>query len=245
MISPGSVVRVTSDFPAIRSDELSATRGEHVHVVSFSVERGYFVRRSSDDGVQEEGWIPSHVLAQVTPRKPWSFRFRKPSFSTGGRRGERRSFDGGMNPPPILNSGGRLIAQEVLIPECPVTLPEFSEHLHDLSISSGSRVELRCCLRTPPHVCDLGDVNIVWRKSSNIHRLNAHDTSVPNILRTGGRFSISLNENGTALLVIENCQASDAGEYTCTASNDAGSVTTSACLSITGLWPDTDHIVNF
>ncbi|XP_049828356.1 kalirin isoform X4 [Schistocerca gregaria] len=232
IIAPGTVVRVAVDFPAVHSDELTTYRGEHVQVVTYNAERNsYMVRRRSESSAPEDGWVPAHILMRTVSRKPWSFRFRKPGFSTGGRRGERRSFDGSLGPSP--SSSGR-VSPDSLIPEYPVAPPEFIEKLHCVNIHCGMRVELRCRLCTPAGIGDFSDVNIVWRRSSNVQRLNPHDPGGSSILRTGGRLSISLTEDGTAQLVIENCQPSDAGEYSCTASNEAGSVTTSASLCISG-----------
>ena len=86
-----------------------------------------------------EGWVPHHVLHPVCEagRKPWSFRFRKPSFS-GGRRGERRSFDGG-NVSPQGSYGGK----QGLILEYPASGPEFLERLSDVSAAAGTTAELR------------------------------------------------------------------------------------------------------
>ena len=242
MMAPGSVVKVMADFRAIRADELAANKGESVQVVSFSPARGYLVRRQVGEGDSEEGWVPAHVLSHhhhhhhhhhhpgsdvTLPRKPWSFRFRKPSFSGGGRRGERRSFDGGMGSPLLsINGGGSKPSGDSLIPECAAPPPEFRERLCDVSAPCGGRVELRCRLQCHPN-CEVGDMNIVWKKCSG-------DNGVSTVIRSGGRYSISVLEDGLVYLIIDNCQQTDAGEYCCLASNDSGSTSTSARLSIIG-----------
>nr|CAD7398873.1 unnamed protein product [Timema poppensis] len=106
LIPPGSVVKVLAEFRALRPGELVANKGESVQIVAYNPQRGYLVLRQSD---AEEGWLPAHVLSHqaVVARKPWSFRFRKPSFSGSGRRGERRSFDGGLNTSPLLSQNSK------------------------------------------------------------------------------------------------------------------------------------------
>ncbi|PSN40489.1 hypothetical protein C0J52_05229 [Blattella germanica] len=239
MMAPGSVVKVAADFRAIRGDELAANKGENVQIVSFSPARGYLVRRQSGEGDGEEGWVPAHILSiqqhhhhtgsDVTlPRKPWSFRFRKPSFSGGGRRGERRSFDGGMGSPLLsINGGGNKPSNDSFIPECAAPPPEFRERLCDVSVPCGAKVELRCRLQCHPH-CDVGDMNIMWKKCCG-------DNVVSTVIRSGGRYLINVLEDGSVYLIIDDCHQTDSGEYYCVASNDSGSSTTSARLNVIGL----------
>lgn len=238
MMASGSVVKVTADFHAMRGDELSAQRGETVQILTFSPVQGYLVRRYGGDGDGEEGWLPAHILphhrhnhhhhhhpgSDVTlPRKPWSFRFRKPNFSGVGRRGERRSFDGGMGSPLLPVSGGE---NKSLIPECAATTPEFQDRLRDVSVPCGGKVELRCRLQCHSH-SEVGDLTVTWNKCLVENGESA-------VILNGGRYSISIMDDGFVCLIIENTQLADAGEYSCLASNYAGSTVTSAWLSVTG-----------
>lgn len=243
MMSSGSFVKVAADFHAIEGDELAARRGETVQIITFSPARGYLVRRYGGVGDGAEGWLPAHILphhhhhhhhigSDVTlPRKPWSFRFRKPNFSSGGQRGERRSFDGGMGSPSLpLSSRGN----KSLIPECGAPAPEFRDRLCDVSVPCGGKAELKCRLQCSPH-CEVGDLNVTWNKCLG-------DTGEASVIRNSGRHLVSIMDDGFVCLVIENCKLTDAGEYSCVASNDAGSTVTSAWLCVTG-WLST-HIYN-
>jgi hypothetical protein len=233
MMAPGSMVKVAADCHAIEGDELAASRGETVQVITFSPVRGYLVRRYGGVGDGEECWLPAHVLpnhhhhtgSDVTlPRKPWSFRFRKPNFSGGGQRGERRSFDGAMGL-PLLSLSSRV--NKSLIPECAAPPPVFRDRLCDVCVPCGGKVELKCRLQCNSH-CEVGDLNVTWNKCIS-------DTGDATVIQNGGRHSISILDDGFMCLVIENCQLTDAGEYSCIASNDAGSTATSAWLCVTGL----------
>jgi hypothetical protein len=234
MMASGSVVKVAADFHAIEGDELAASRGETVKIITFSPVRGYLVRRYGGVGDGEEGWLPAHILPHhhhhhtgsdmTLPRKPWSFRFRKPNFSGGGQRGERRSFDGGMGS-PLLSLSSR--GSKSQIPECAAPPPEFWDRLCDVCVPCGGKVELKCRLHCNSH-CEVGDLNVTWNKCTG-------DTREATVIRNGGRHSIGVLDDGLVCLVIENCQLADAGEYSCVASNDAGSSVTSAWLCVTGL----------
>ena len=57
------------------------------------------------------------------------------------------------------------------------------------------------------------------------------DTS--SVIRAGGRFSIRLSPEGFATLSICQTRSADNGQYTCTVTNSAGSVSSSAFLTIT------------
>jgi hypothetical protein len=130
-----------------------------------------------------------------------------------------------MDSPLLSVSGG---GDKSLIPaECGAAPPEFQDRLYDVCVPCGGKVFLRCRLHCHSH-CEVGDLNIMWNKCSG-------DTGESVVVQNGGRYSISILNDGVVSLAIENCQSTDAGEYSCLASNDAGSAMTSAWLSIAGL----------
>jgi hypothetical protein len=130
-----------------------------------------------------------------------------------------------MDSPLLSVSGG---VDKSLIPECTAPPPEFQDRLNDVCVPCGGKVFLRCRLRYHSH-CEVEDLNITWNKCSG-------DTGESGVVQNGGRYSISILNDGIVSLAIENCQPTDAGEYSCLASNDAGSTVTSAWLCVTGLF---------
>lgn len=53
------------------------------------------------------------------------------------------------------------------------------------------------------------------------------------VIRAGGRFNIRLSSEGFATLSICQTRSADTGQYTCTVTNSAGSVSSSAYLTVT------------
>jgi len=130
-----------------------------------------------------------------------------------------------MDSPLLSVSGG---GDKSLILECAAAPPEFQDRLYDVCVPCGGKVFLRCRLRCHSH-CEVGDLNIMWNKCLG-------DTGESVVVQNGGRYSISIMNDGVVSLEIESCQPTDAGEYSCLASNDAGSTMTSAWLCVTGLF---------
>ena len=63
----GSVVKVTSDYTAVREDEISVTKGELIQILSSNQQGAYLVHRPvNETSPAAEGWIPASVL---TPKE--------------------------------------------------------------------------------------------------------------------------------------------------------------------------------
>lgn len=128
-MAPGTQARVVCEWPDL-------VLGEAVTIINFDATQGYLVRANSH---LEEVWLPSHILSNNN-RKPWSFRFRKSSFVTQGR----RSIDTASFPENVPY----------------LTCPEFREKIKDVSVQCGSKVMFMC--RVKPCVKNL---QISWRKT--------------------------------------------------------------------------------
>lgn len=127
---PGTLARLICEWPNL-------SLGDIVTVVKYDSIQGYLVQTNTH---LEEIWLPIHVLS-IYNRKPWSFRFRKPTFSPHGR----RSLDGNFNNERIISE---------------VSCPEFIDKLKNLSAQCGSNVVFKCRVKH----CG-GNMKISWRKT--------------------------------------------------------------------------------
>lgn len=130
-------------------------------------------------------------------RRPWGFRFRKPSF-TVKKMTDTTPGDG------VINE---------------VCAPELNERLSGCFVPVGGTAVLQCTLRR-----GIRHTSALWRKTSPDSR----------VLRHAGKHAISLSKDGIVRLVISECSTSDAGTYTCSISNDLGSVQSSCELRVGG-----------
>lgn len=89
--------------------------------------------------------------------------------------------------------------------------------LKDTSVTEGEALTLEC------HVCGHPSPVIMWfREDFRI------ESSID--------FQMSY-EDGRAQLLIREAFAEDSGRFTCTATNEAGTVSTSCYLLVQGQWP--------
>lgn len=128
-MAPGTQARLICEWPDM-------TIGDMVSIIKFDPIQGYLVRTNTN---LEELWLPTHVLSN-NHRKPWSFRFRKPSFATQGR----RSIDANSYPENITE----------------VTCPEFRDKITDITAECGSKVVFKCRVK----FCGR-NVHVSWRKT--------------------------------------------------------------------------------
>ncbi|XP_031347696.1 triple functional domain protein-like [Photinus pyralis] len=130
IMSPGTLARLVCEWPDL-------SLGDIVHIVQYDAIEGYLVRTTTH---LEEIWLPVHVLSNYN-RKPWSFRFRKPSFPSHGR----RSVDGNSLQENVINE---------------VSCPEFLDKMKNLAAQCGSKVVFKCKVKS----CG-GNMKISWRKT--------------------------------------------------------------------------------
>lgn len=191
-MAPGTPARLVCDW-------LDLHLGDVVHIIRFDANQGYLVRTSSP---LEEVWVPVHILSYQN-RKPWTFRFRKPSFSSHGR----KSID--CSP-----------YQDNIITE--IAVPEFRDKMKDVSIQSGLKatfkVRIKHCgknlkygwRKTEPDPC-------VIRQSGRFHLTHSDDGTASltinnaRVSDSGTYLCTASNEIGSAqccakLLVLDNIQ---------------------------------------
>lgn len=129
-MAPGTQARIICEWPEMNL-------GDAVTIIKYDPVQGYLVRNNTH---LEEIWLPSHILSNNN-RKPWSFRFRKPSFIAQGR----RSID-------VSNYTENITTY--------LTCPEFREKIKDVSVQCGSKVMFMCKLKP----CGR-NLHISWRKT--------------------------------------------------------------------------------
>ncbi|KAJ1353882.1 hypothetical protein KIN20_010652 [Parelaphostrongylus tenuis] len=91
--------------------------------------------------------------------------------------------------------------------------PRFNPGLEDMNINAGQSIRLSCTVDAIPKA------GIVWYKDG-----------LP--LRSGGRFTITTQDDGQCILEVSNTVAGDEGAYRCVASNEHGTTNTSCLVTI-------------
>lgn len=129
-MAPGTPARLICDW-------LDLHLGDVVHIIRYDANQGYLVRTNN---VLEEIWVPVHILSYQN-RKPWTFRFRKPSFSAHGR----KSIDCSAYPDSIITE---------------IAVPDFRDKMKDVSIQSGNKATYKVRVKH----CGK-NIKFAWRKT--------------------------------------------------------------------------------
>ncbi|XP_014864173.1 triple functional domain protein-like [Poecilia latipinna] len=217
---------VTQDYVAVKEDEISVVQGEVVQMLASNQQNMFLVYRAANEhSPAAEGWIPGYVLghtsSSTTPDLPEGTIKKSLSWHTAlriRRKSEKRDKDGRK-----LENGYRK-SQDGLANKVSVKLlnpnfiydapPEFLIPLSDASCESGDSVTLRC------KVCGRPRAAVSWRGPDN------------SILSNNGHYSVTYSETGEASLHVLRVSLEDSGVYTCVATNVAGTVTSSAGLTV-------------
>ncbi|KAK0138905.1 Triple functional domain protein [Merluccius polli] len=230
-----STMLVTQDYMAVKEDEISVLQGEVVQILASNQQNMFLVfRAATEQGPAAEGWIPGYVLGHTSAlitdgpdgtvnRKSssWhtSLRIRKKSEKKDreGKKeiklenGYRKSKDG------LANKVSVKLLNPNYIYDVP---PEFLVPLADVTCDSGESITLRC------KVCGRPRASVTWKGPNQ------------SILTNNGRCSIAYSDTGEATLRIIGAASEDDGSYTCVATNDLGTVTSSASLRVLAVSSD-------
>lgn len=253
-LPPGTVVRILSDFSAPTScNQVSVTHGESVQILEHDeLLKKYFVRKLSNPE-NEDGWIPFSVIHSTTNtvnnesngdstgsnhqtvssnnKKLWPFKFRKPSFS-GKQREKENAANNAINGGSLIgtqftrysSSGNNGSCGENNVDFFDEKLPFFAEEVKPMKCESGEQVRLSCQLLVSPNEINTEPVTVFWKDAFG------------HVIRDDKKkHSLSFSQQtGVCHLIISDCRLSDSGRYTCTATNDAGSCSTSGVLTVLG-----------
>uniref|UniRef100_A0A087X8S4 Uncharacterized protein n=1 Tax=Poecilia formosa TaxID=48698 RepID=A0A087X8S4_POEFO len=230
-----STMLVTQDYMAVKEDEISVSQGEVVQILASNQQNMFLVfRAATEQGPAAEGWIPGFVLGHTSAIIPdssdgpinrksssWhtSLRIRKKSEKkdkevkkeTKLENGYRKSRDA------MANKVSVKLLNPNYIYDAP---PDFLVPLSDMTCDNGESVTLRC------KVCGRPRATVTWRGPNESNLTN------------NGHFSIAYSDAGEATLRIIGAASEDDGVYTCVATNELGSVTSSASLRVLAVSTD-------
>ncbi|TKS88950.1 Triple functional domain protein [Collichthys lucidus] len=229
-----STMLVTQDYMAVKEDEISVIQGEVVQILASNQQNMFLVfRAATEQGPAAEGWIPGFVLGHTSAIVPdcpegsikksssWhtSLRIRKKSEKkdkeakkeTKLENGYRKSRDG------LANKVSVKLLNPNYIYDVP---PEFLVPLSDVTCDNGESVTLRC------KVCGRPRASVTWKGPNQSNLTN------------NGHFSIAYSDTGEATLRILGVASEDDGVYTCVATNELGSVMSSASLRVLAVSTD-------
>ncbi|XP_071355283.1 triple functional domain protein isoform X4 [Trachinotus anak] len=259
-----STMLVTQDYMAVKEDEISVIQGEVVQILASNQQNMFLVfRAATEQGPAAEGWIPGFVLGHTSAIVPdcpdgsikksssWhtSLRIRKKSEKkekeakkeTKLENGYRKSRDGLANKVSVKVSSSvhlRKLLSCASAPRCVFhscfvfsfqllnpnyiydVPPEFLVPLSDVTCDNGESVTLRC------KVCGRPRATVTWKGPNQSNLTN------------NGHFSIAYSDTGEATLRILGVASEDDGVYTCVATNELGSVTSSASLRVLAVSTD-------
>ncbi|XP_076864949.1 triple functional domain protein isoform X2 [Brachyhypopomus gauderio] len=224
-----STMLVTQDYVALKEDEINVCQGEVVQVLASNQQSMFLVfRAATEQSPAAEGWIPGYVLGHTStsiPDTPEGTIKKSSSWHTSLRirkKSEKREKEAKKE--GKLENGYRKsnkVSVKLLNPNYIYDVPpEILVPLGDVTCGKGECVTLRC------KVCGRPRASITWKGPD-------HST-----LTNNGHFSIGYSETGEATLRIVGVASEDDGIYACIATNDVGSVTSSASLRVLGTSSD-------
>uniref|UniRef100_A0A8C2IWH3 non-specific serine/threonine protein kinase n=1 Tax=Cyprinus carpio TaxID=7962 RepID=A0A8C2IWH3_CYPCA len=231
-----STMLVTQDYVALKEDEINVGQGEVVQILASNQQNMFLVfRAATDQCPAAEGWIPGYVLGHTSTiipdvpegsiKKPssWhtSLRIRKKSEKREKENkkeaklenGYRKSREGLTNKVSVKVT---LMTTQIFVFNVIFLQKNILIPLSDVTCDKGECVTLRC------KVCGRPKATVTWKGPDQ------------KTLANNGHFSIAYSETGEATLRIVGVTSEDDGMYTCIATNDIGSVTSSASLRVLG-----------
>ncbi|KAI2655574.1 Triple functional domain protein [Labeo rohita] len=209
-----STMLVTQDYVALKEDEISVYQGEVVQILASNQQNMFLVFRAATEQGPAAEGWIPGYVLALRIRRKSEKRDKDGRKESKPENGYRKSRDGSAN---------KLLNPNYIYDAVP---PEFVVPLSEMVCDRGDSVTLRC------KICGQPKASVCWR---------GPDQST---LSNGGRHTITHSETGEVTLRISPATLDDSGTYTCIASNDVGSVTSSAYLRVLGascdgiLWKD-------
>uniref|UniRef100_A0A803TPF8 Kalirin n=1 Tax=Anolis carolinensis TaxID=28377 RepID=A0A803TPF8_ANOCA len=238
---------VIKDYYALKENEICVNQGEVVQVLAINQQNMFLVYQPANDhSPAAEGWIPGNILAPLTKsatdnsdgsiKKSCSWhtlRMRKRAEKENSGKTEA---NGLRKPKDIL--GNKVSVKEtnsseesecddldpntkchICVAFAPVA-PEFLMPLVDIACLLGDTVMLQC------KVCGRPKPTITWKGPDQNLLDNDNSTAA---------YTVTSCDSGEITLKICNLMPQDSGIYTCVATNELGSASTSATIKVQGV----------
>uniref|UniRef100_A0A8C5JTN9 Kalirin RhoGEF kinase n=1 Tax=Junco hyemalis TaxID=40217 RepID=A0A8C5JTN9_JUNHY len=242
---------VIKDYYALKEDEICVNQGEVVQILAINQQNMFLVYQpASDHSPAAEGWIPGSILAPLPKsttdnsdgsiKKSCSWhtlrmrkRAEKESSGKNEANGPRKSKDilGNKVSVKETNSSEESECDDLdpntsmewclCVPMFFFTVaPEFLVPLVDITCLLGDTVMLQC------KVCGRPKPTITWKGPDQ----NILDTD-----NSTATYTVSSCDSGELTLKICNLMPQDSGIYTCVATNEHGTASTSATIKVQGV----------
>ncbi|XP_044294416.1 kalirin [Varanus komodoensis] len=240
---------VIKDYYALKENEICVNQGEVVQVLAINQQNMFLVYQPANDhSPAAEGWIPGNILAPLTKsttdnsdgsiKKSCSWhtlrmrkRAEKESSGKTEANGLRKSKDILGNKVSVKETNSSEESEcddldpntsmEIINPNfIQEVAPEFLVPLVDITCLLGDTVVLQC------KVCGRPKPTLTWKGPDQ--NIIDNDSSTP-------VYTIAYCESGEVTLKICNVMPQDSGIYTCVATNELGTASTSATIKVQGV----------
>ncbi|NWR26666.1 KALRN protein, partial [Tachuris rubrigastra] len=242
---------VIKDYYALKEDEICVNQGQVVQILAINQQNMFLVYQPANDhSPAAEGWIPGNILAPLTKsttdnsdgsiKKSCSWhtlrmrkRAEKESSGKNEANGPRKSKDILGNKVSVKETNSSEESEcddldpntsmEIINPNfIQEVAPEFLVPLVDITCLLGDTVMLQC------KVCGRPKPTITWKGPDQNILDNDNSTA---------SYTVSSCESGELTLKICNLMPQDSGIYTCVATNEHGTASTSATIKVQGSVP--------
>ncbi|XP_048725006.1 kalirin isoform X7 [Caretta caretta] len=240
---------VIKDYYALKENEICVNQGEVVQILAINQQNMFLVYQPANDhSPAAEGWIPGNILAPLTKsttdnsdgsiKKSCSWhtlrmrkRAEKESSGKNESNGPRKSKDILGNKVSVKETNSSEESEcddldpntsmEIMNPNfIQEVAPEFLVPLVDITCLLGDTVMLQC------KVCGRPKPNITWKGPDQNILDNENSTAT---------YTVSSCDSGEITLKICNLMPQDSGIYTCVATNEHGTASTSATVKVQGV----------
>ncbi|XP_018862942.1 kalirin isoform X2 [Parus major] len=240
---------VIKDYYALKEDEICVNQGEVVQILAINQQNMFLVYQPANDhSPAAEGWIPGSILAPLPKsttdssdgsiKKSCSWhtlrmrkRAEKESSGKNEANGPRKSKDILGNKVSVKETNSSEESEcddldpntsmEIINPNfIQEVAPEFLVPLVDITCLLGDTVMLQC------KVCGRPKPTITWKGPDQNILDNDNSTAT---------YTVSSCDSGELTLKICNLMPQDSGIYTCVATNEHGTASTSATIKVQGV----------